>query len=160
MHSAPAVSFPVGRSRFQACLIGSLIACSVLTVSTWCWQTDVLGWRQVLAATFCLMTAGLAGWHWWRTPNGSLAWDGASWYWAEGAQSLLVVPDIVMDLQQVVLLVVRTPADARVNWLWLDRKLNPARWVALRRAIYTRTRGTADLLGYVARPPADTVKPV
>ena len=88
MHSAPAVSFPVGRSRFQAWLTGALIACGVLAVSTWCLQADVLGWRQLLAAALCLMTSWLAGWHWWHTPNGKLAWDGAAWHWAVGCAIL------------------------------------------------------------------------
>jgi len=160
MHSAPAVSYPVGRSRFQACLIGSLLVCGILTVSTWCLQVDALGWRQWLALTLCLMTSWLAGWHGWHTPKGSLAWDGVAWHWAVGTQSLVVVPELVMDLQQLVLLRLRASNDNHVTWVWLDRELNPPRWVALRRAIYTRARGTGDLLADGAGSPVDAVRHV
>ena len=155
MHSAPAVSFPAGRSRFQGYLIGSLIAFGALAVSTWCLQADTLGWRQLLAATLCLMTSWLAGWHWWQTPKGSLAWDGTAWYWTMGAQSLVVVPEVLMDLQQLVLLRLHAFADARVTWVWLDREQNPSRWVALRRAIYARARVIGAVLADVASPPVD-----
>lgn len=160
MHSAPAVSFPVGRSRFQAYLIGALVACGVVTVATWCWQVDALGWRQWLAVTSCLMTSGLAGWQWWHTPKGSLTWDGAAWYRAVGAQSLVVVPEVVMDFQQLVLLRLCASEGARTSWVWLDRELNPSRWLALRRAIYTRSRGTGELMVGAVRPPVDAVRRV
>lgn len=151
MHSAPAVSFPVGRSRFEAWLTGSVILCGFLVVSIWCLQVDALGWRHWLAVAFWLVTAWMAAWHWWHTPKGSLAWDGAAWYWAVKTQSLMVAPEVVMDLQQLVLLRLRSPADARVTWVWLDQALNPLRWVALRRAIYARARrsgvDSVDALG-------------
>jgi hypothetical protein len=160
MHSAPAVSFPVGRSRFQGYLIGALMACGVVTVATWCWQADAMGWRQWFAVAMCLITSGLAGWHWWHTPKGSLTWDSAAWCWTVGEQSWVVVPEVVMDLQQLVLLRLGATGGTRATWVLLDRELHPSRWLALRRAIYTRVRGTGDLMADVASPPVDAVRHV
>lgn len=160
MHSAPAVSFPVGRSRFEGWLTGSVIVSGLLAVSLWCLQADALGWRQWLAAALWLMTAWLVGWRWWHSPKGSLAWDGTAWYLAVGDQPLVVVPDVVMDLQQLVLLRLRAPADARVTWVWLDRALNPLRWLALRRAIYTRARRSSGDLVEARSSPDDVSRRV
>ncbi len=145
MHSAPAVSFPVGRSRFEGWLTGGVIVCGFLVVSTWCLQADALGWRQWLAVVLWLVTSRLAGSNWWHSPKGSLSWDGAAWSLTVEAQSFVVVPEVVVDLQQLVLLRLRDPAGIRVTWVWLDRVSKPLRWVALRRAIYTRARpGVGD----------------
>ncbi len=160
MHSAPAVSFPVGRSRFQGGLIGLLIACGVLTVTAWSLQADALGWRHGLAASVCLATSVWAAWHGWHTPKGSLAWDGAAWYWAVDAQSSVVAPEVVIDLQQLVLLRLRDPAGAFVTWVWLDEALNPLRWVALRRALYTRTRRPGDASVDALSSPDDALRRV
>ena len=145
MHSAPAVSFPVGRSRFQGGLLGVLIVSGALTVVAWSLQADALGWRHGLAASVCLAVSALAVWHGgWRSPKGHLAWDGAAWYWAVDAQSVVVVPEVVVDFQRVVLVRLRDPAGGFVTWVWLDHALNPRRWAALRRAIYTRNRRRGD----------------
>ena len=160
MHSAPAVSFPVGRSRFVAWMTGSVIVCGFLVVSVWCLQVDALGWRQWLAATLWLMTSWLAGWHWWHTPKGNLAWDGAAWYWAVGAQALVVVPEVVLELQQLLLLRLRAPSDAHVIWIGVEQALNPLRWVALRRALYSRARRNGGDSVDALRSPVDALRRV
>ena len=144
MHSAPAVSFPVGRSRFQSGLVGALITSGILVVTVWTLQADALGWRHWVAAIVCLMTSVMAVWHGWHAAKGHLTWDGAAWYWGVDAESQAVTPEVVIDFQHVVLLRLRDSAGAFVTWVWLDHALNPLRWVALRRAIYTRTRRPGD----------------
>lgn len=155
MHSAPAVSFPVGRSRFQGSLVGVLIMCCVLTVTAWSLQADALGWRHWVAVSACWATSVWAVWHEWRTPKGNLAWDGGAWYWAVDAQSLTVVPEVVIDFQHLVLLRLRDPVGTFVTWVWVARAFNPLRWVALRRAIYTHTRrhNATDVLSLLDEAP-------
>lgn len=146
MHNAPSVSFPVGRSRFQGQLIGWLVGLGVLTVFAWCAQAENLGWRHWFAASLCLTTATWSGWSWWRTPIGSVSWDGVVWRWTTGARSVVVVPEPALDLQVAILLRLPVTADTGVNWLWLERTSNSPRWMALRRAIYSRARPNDDPL--------------
>lgn len=160
MHSAPAVSFPVGRSRFQSSLVGVLISCGVLTVTAWSLQADALGWRHWVAVSACLATSVLAVWREWHAPKGHLAWDGAVWSWVGDAQPVVVMPEVVIDFQHLVLLRLRDPAGTFVGWVWLDRALNPRRWVALRRAIYARTRRRGASASDILTSPDDAPRRV
>ena len=146
MHNAPSVSFPVGRSRFQGRLIGVLVGFGALTELTWSVQANSLDWRQWLGAGMCVTILAWSGRTWWRTPSGSLSWEGVAWYWAAGARSLVVMPQVVLDLQVALLLRLPRTADTGVTWLWLDRSSNPSRWMALRRAIYSHARRSDDPL--------------
>jgi hypothetical protein len=154
MHNAPSVSFPVGRSRFQGWLIGLLVGLGALTVFTWTVQADGLGWRQWLAASLCVTTSAWSARSWWRTPVGSVSWDGVVWRWTAGAQSVVMVPEVVLDLQFAILLRLPVTADTGVNWLWLDRASNSLRWIALRRAIYSLARRRDDPFAEPANSPS------
>lgn len=156
MHNAPAVSFPVGRSHFQGVFLGLLVACGALAVSVWSWQVDALGWRQALAAAVWLATSMRVGWSWWQTAMGSLSWDGFAWHWAVDRRSVVILPELVLDFQSAVLLRLRGAEDrGTVAWVWLDRVSNAARWMALRRAIYSRVKLADDVLsGFASSPEA------
>ena len=79
MHNAPAVSFPVGRSRFQAwCRLGVWVAGAAGCIY-WASVMDVAGWRHALALVMPV-AAGAAAWWSWRHPaGGRLHWDGQYW---------------------------------------------------------------------------------
>ncbi|MDD2879860.1 MAG: hypothetical protein PHQ58_05440 [Rhodoferax sp.] len=151
MHNAPAVSFPVGRSHFQGAFVGLLMACGALAVSVWSLQADALGWRQALATGVWLATSMLVGWSWSQTTTGSLSWDGFVWHWAVDGRSVVILPELVLDFQSAVLLRLRGAEDrSAAAWVWLDRVSNAARWMALRRAIYSRVKLADDALSDLA----------
>lgn len=140
MHNAPAVSFPVGRSRFQGGLLGVLAGLGFLSVLVWGFVSDSLGWRHWTAVCSCVVIFAWVGWSWWRTDIGSLSWDGVVWHWEVAARSVAVLPEAVLDLQSALLLRLQVAGGGRVVWVWLDCASNPFRWLAMRRAIFGRIR--------------------
>ena len=140
MHAAPSVNYPVGRSAFALALSGVLAALGALAAAAWTLQSAQAGWRQALAfaAVAACGTAALVAW--WRSPAGTLHWDGAGWSWEDGQGGGVPHPghpEIALDLQNR--LVLRWQEEAgRVRWLWLERARAPAHWEALRRAVYSR----------------------
>jgi hypothetical protein len=148
MHNAPAVSFPVGRSHFQGAFVGALVACAALAESAWSLSLDAVDWRQALAAALWLTTSVILGWSWWQTPTGTLSWDGLTWHWAVGEQSMVIVPMLVLDLQSAVWLRLHATGDGvdEWTWVWLDLASNTSRWMALRRAIFSRVKSADDAL--------------
>jgi hypothetical protein len=139
MHNAPAVSFPVGRSRFQGGLIATLASAGFFTVLVWAWQSDVLGWLQGVGLGLWVASFVWAAWQWWRTPEGSLSWDGMVWTWASFGSSVVVLPSVHLDLQRAMLLRLRTE-EGLTSWVWIERTRHPVRWMAIRRAIHARVR--------------------
>lgn len=153
MHNAPSVSFPVGRSHFQGRLLASLVCLGLLTLASWSFQSKILGWRHGLAACSLVLISVWVAWSWWRTHIGSFSWDGVAWHLAVGTRSALVLPEIVLDLQSAVLLRLQVVDGKGVAWVWLDRVSSPVRWMALRRAVYGRTRLEGDPLADPANTP-------
>jgi len=139
MHNAPPVTYPVGRSRFQAVAQGGLWLLGVATVVGWCWQVDALGWRQGVAALAAL-GAGLLALHgWWKTPSAVLCWDGQHWFWTHHGVVWTVRVSVHLDLQHHLMLCLR-PGAGRPLWCWAERASKPALWRGLRRAVYSPAR--------------------
>lgn len=136
MHSAPAVSYPVGRSHFQ----GGLLLCTGLTGmlagGLWCAVPEPLGWRHGVYA-LTLLTAGVVAAHAWRqAPQGVLRWDGQFWHWRTEAAAVSGVIDVHLDFQFCLLLSLRTDAGDR-QFLWPERRSEPTFWHALRCALFS-----------------------
>lgn len=138
MDNAPAVEFPLGRSSFQARLIAGVVGISGVAVLLWFGPGGDA--RQWLAFGWWLLASGWMWVEWWRSPRGSLLWDGVSWSLLIGSRSLLVLPALVLDLQHIVLLRLQAVDKAGSTWVWLDRSRHPVRWLALRRAVYAFRR--------------------
>lgn len=147
MRNAPSVSYPVGRSAFQAGVIvvlGLLGALALLLPRLWC--PAVPGWVWAVGAILWLLWCAWAGLGWRRTPSGRLHWDvralptagtrAGVWRWLpDGAPAVeLQALDWVWDAQVVVLARPHSPGQ-RVPWLWLEGWREPARWDDLRRAL-------------------------
>ena len=147
MRNAPSVSYPVGRSAFQAGVIvvlGLLGALALLLPLRW--YPAVPGWVWVAGALLWLFWSGWAGLNWSRAPRGRLQWDARAlpatgtragvWRWLpDGAPAVeLQALDWVWDAQVVVLARPRSPGQ-RLPWLWLEGRREPARWDDLRRAL-------------------------
>lgn len=144
MHSAPAVSYPVGRSRFQGWLLVLTGLAGMLVGLIWFRQSDLAGWRQGLYAATLLVTCVIAVQAWRRSPCGSLRWDGQAWSWTERDVSVCAEVTVHLDLQFFLLLRLRTDTGSRI-WLWPERRAAVTRWNALRRAVFSH-RGAGQLL--------------
>jgi toxin CptA len=146
MHSAPSVSYPVGRSLFAAALLllGWLAGAGATVL--WAVQVQPTGWRLAAAALLLGAVGLLAAHSWWKAAAGTLAWDGDGWTWAAQGSGTVSVS---LDLQSWLLL--RWEGEGCGRWLWLERAAGAPRWADLRRAVYSRARPQA-LPG--AQPPA------
>jgi toxin CptA len=133
MHNAPAVSFPVGRSRFQAWFLSTAWLVGTATCVGWITVVDASGWRQAMACAMS-MAAGAAAWTGWqRQTGGSLHWDGLCWRLDSSITGNLAVH---LDFQNFLLLSLRLEKGG-VRWLWIDRCAELAHWQAFRRAVHS-----------------------
>jgi hypothetical protein len=144
MHSAPAVSYPVGRSHFQGCLLGGSVLIGVLAGMLWFYVSGLAGWRLGLYAITLVGTGALAIQTWRRTPGGVLRWDGQAWRWTTDAASVNGVLTVHLDFQFCLLLSLQTDAGVRLA-LWPQRQTDAAHWHALRCAVFSHQRKVAVL---------------
>ncbi|MEO8121139.1 MAG: hypothetical protein ABI606_17680, partial [Rhodoferax sp.] len=147
-HSAPAVSYPVGRSRFQGWLVGVTGVGGAVSDALWYYQSRPAEWQQWLFAMTLLGTCVVAAVVWHHTPRGSLRWDGQVWRWASLDASVEGMVTVHLDLHSCLVLSLNTRAGTRL-WLWPERRADAARWNDLRRAVFSRR-------GVVKSPAAET----
>ncbi len=146
MHSAPSVTYPVGRSRFAGLLAASLWLAGVAVTALWSHQAPSLDWRHGLALAVVLGSGMVAARSWWAAAEGELRWDGQHWWWSASGESLAGVVTVALDLQGRMLLCwcgEPAPSAGLRQWLWLERGRQPERWDDLRRAVYSRARTDA-----------------
>jgi toxin CptA len=136
MHSAPSVSYPVGRSRFHGTLLLLIGLLGAMTLLSWLLQADAVGVRHLAVVLLWLGCIALAAWHWLKSPVGELNWDGLVWTWTSGGKSLPVQPEVSLDLQAFLLLRIGTAAWGRGFWVWPERHMALVRWLPLRRAVF------------------------
>ena len=136
MHNAPTVSYPVGRSHFQAVLLIFLLFAALVTCFFWV-ANALWDWRQgLMIVTLCLGV--LFAWQeWQRTPQGLLSWDGVVWCLSGAQPSVMGSISVQLDFQFVLLLRLR-PLSGPQLWLWAERKRLEPLWVPLRRAVFSR----------------------
>ena len=138
MHSAPAVSYPVGRSRFQEGLVALGCLAGVLAGALWYFEASPGGWRPWLFAA-TLAGASLAALQSVRRcPRGILRWDGQAWSWTGDGGPACGILMVHLDLQFCLVLSLR-PEVGRRRWLWPQRRSDAPRWRDLRRAVFTDT---------------------
>ena len=148
---APAVQYPLGRSRLLGVVLGTLLVAGAGLLVAWVWQgvqSPSQGWAATAGAGVWLAAASGALHFWWRQFSGKLCWDGQTWV-LEGDQRgrtawVLDGPPVVhLDLQAHLWVRASLPG-RRCIWLWLERSSQPQRWMDLRRAVYSRaTPGAA-----------------
>lgn len=150
MHYAPSVHYPVGRSAFWGALLGAFWLLGALLVGTWCYTSGSFEGRHMLGVAAVLVAGIPAGVAWWMSPTGTLVWDGQHWLWVhhQKAQDVQItgVLGVALDLQQHMLLRLQADRGAAV-WLCAERSAFPARWLDLRRAVYSRASTDAPTAG-------------
>lgn len=139
---APAVQYPLGRSRALAALLALLHFASLVILVAWLMQ-GAGAERAALLPSALLWAAAMALSlrFWQRLPVGTLAWDGSGWqlHRPTGAPLALALGEVVVvqvDLQHHMALAF--PAARPAVWLLVERRCDPVRWLDLRRAVYSR----------------------
>lgn len=136
------MTYPLWRSHLQAWVLSGFWAVAVLLIAAWVLASQFTGWRQLtgIAAVICVGLAACQGWK--NAPVGQLNWDGQVWHWeGPGYQSGMAEYELsaALDFQNVMLLRIENQAHAKL-WLWAERRAFPARWLDLRRAVYSPHR--------------------
>ena len=141
MHNAPAVSCPVGRSRFQAQILILAFLAGLGTWLAWAAVVDATDWRLGLGLVLVAVTGGAAYWNWQQTLSGTLFWDGQTWrvdFDGSGpghGASFKGCLAVHLDFQALLLVRFRHES-GRVFWFWLEPGSDGMRWQALRRAVH------------------------
>jgi toxin CptA len=150
-HSAPAVVYPIGRSRSEFWFFWMLWLIGLLSVLLWFFSTQRLDWRIGLGCAAVLVAGGALR-QGWRNANsgGQLAWDGSCWRW-ESIKDQTVSGElelsVLADLQQIMVVMLDSGNGSRL-WFCAERSAFPERWLDFRRAVYSVRRtleGTAGI---------------
>ncbi len=142
MHSAPAVSYPMGRSRLHGLAILCFAVAGALVMLLWVASSDRLRWPHAAAVLLWLLGISTALWRWYCMPAGLLIWDAQAWYWTVDDQPSLVRPEVALDLQSWMLLRLRGSTAWLDLWVWPAHRDAPLQWQALRRALFCRYRAS------------------
>ncbi len=142
MHSAPSVSYPVGRCAFHrlTLVVLGVVTCTVMFV--WAIHQPV-SWPLCLSGLATLFGIAL-GWRSLHAQTGTLSWNGDVWCWhgrTKGAEDQLIEIFVVLDIQKA--LVLRwQPTSGRLvlggGYLWLGQETAMPHWLNLRCAVYDR----------------------
>lgn len=137
MHRPPAVSFQAGRSRWHAAVLLGVGAVALMTLPLLALgpHSQSPAWALGGQALLVVFTGAAAARAWWRSPVGTLRWDGEHWVWVATEELPVSRLHMVADFQRVVMVSLRL-ADGSQRWLWLERAHASAQvWSALRRAL-------------------------
>jgi hypothetical protein len=149
-YHAPPVSYPVGRSVWEArwlCLLWCLAAAlAVQGVAQGADPWAQPAARAALVALVLLLGGAAVGlvWHLRRRPEGELCWQEGGWHWLPAKfQGPLGEPMPVDRIERVCdfqrRLLVRLHGGAGLPpWLWLEQNADPLRWLALRHAVWAQ----------------------
>lgn len=137
MHSAPSVSYPVGRSRDATRLLSALWVAGACCAGAALYPFDHMGWRQALLVASVVVTAVAARRTLGPTVAVDLVFDGQDWsLTGRGARKVSRIA-VLLDLQSFMLVRLDEPTQ-RARWLWLEHRARPELWQDLRRAAYSR----------------------
>lgn len=135
MYNAPAVSYPVGRSHFQAGLTLAVVLAGAAAQGAWWLSSAGHAAGHGLGLLLWLALGVWAIWGVLHTLQAQLVWDGQGWSWHTSAVTLAVAPQVILDVQHSLLLCLR-PQTGAVLWVWPAQQSQPERWLALRRALF------------------------
>ena len=147
MHSAPPVTYPMGRSHFQGFALLVLWLAGVAVLILWWQAAQSVDWRLWAMLAVMLALGLAAGLGWKNSPVGQLRWDGQEWCWeSRGYQSGTPARQltVAVDFQRFLLLRLENHDHATL-WLWAGWSAMPERWLDLRRAVHSRRRPSASV---------------
>ncbi|MFH0134122.1 hypothetical protein ACGLHS_28205 [Variovorax sp. VaC1] len=158
MHSAPSVTYPVGRSRGATRILIALWALGAICAGASCYLFDSVGWRQLLLVFSVVFSGVAAGFGLRRDGAAVLHFDGLRWS-LTGADASRSVHEaqatVALDFQSLMLVRLAEPGRAR-RWLWIEQRAMPERWRDVRRAVYSRAPSAAPAADpWRATAPAD-----
>jgi toxin CptA len=150
MHSAPSVTYPVGRCAVHGAVLAVLSALGLLALGLLValWPLAGAAWLWAGGAVWLLWSVWALH-SWWCSPCGQLQWDaratsatalpgersgGWRWHRADLFAADLERVEWVLDAQRTLLLRLH-PRDERVRWVWLEFRRDPGHWDDLRRAL-------------------------
>jgi hypothetical protein len=148
---SPAVLYPLRRSGALGWAVAAVLLVGAAGLFGWALQ-GAAGAISAVAAWAALgvwVLAAVSALHfWWHQASGWLRWDGQSWTLEPDsphvtALALSSAPEVLVDLQSRLWVSVHLSHCGHA-WLWLDRSIQPERWMDLRRAVYSRARPGAD----------------
>ncbi|MEO8023257.1 hypothetical protein [Polaromonas sp.] len=146
MHSAPPVTYPMGRSHFQGLALLALWVAGATALVLWWRIAQSVDWRLWVMLAGVLAFGLAAGRGWKNSPVGHLRWDGQDWCWeSQGYRSGMPARHltVALDLQRSLLLRLENHDHATL-WLWASRSAMPERWLDLRCAVHSRRRPSAS----------------
>ncbi len=141
MRQAPAVDFPVTRSRWHLRLVASLSLLGLLAGAAIAVNQSLSGVHLIVLACVVFAVSAVALRSWQRSPVGYLRWNAQEWFWSGFGDARPCRVILRLDAQYCMLLSLHGhggSSDERLRaWLWLDAVPGPAnvRWLALRRAV-------------------------
>lgn len=149
MHRPPSASVPIGRNPWH---LGALVAFAAFSAIALAFQWH--GLSMLTKASVVLTWAAsvvIALWHWKQLPSGRLLWDGQHWAFVCASHALEVRPQLVMDLQFLLVLKLKPATQGSASfphWVCIDSsqaKQLPGAWSALRRAlVFAQPRSDSD----------------
>ncbi|RST54914.1 hypothetical protein [Variovorax sp. DXTD-1] len=140
MHSAPSVTYPVGRSRGATRILIATWALGACCAGLSCYLFDSAGWRQLLLVLSVLFSGIAAALGLRSDGAGVLHFDGLRWSLTgtdRGRAVHAAQASVALDLQSLLLVRLTEPGRA-ARWIWTERRALPERWRDLRRAVYSR----------------------
>ncbi|GER18232.1 hypothetical protein [Variovorax boronicumulans] len=140
MHSAPSVTYPVGRTRGATRILLALWTLGVCCAGAACYLFDSNGWRQLLLLLSVVFSGVAAGFGLRRDGVATLHFDGSHWSLtgADPTRGVLAARAVVaLDFQSLLLVRLAEPGRA-ARWVWLEQRAMPERWRDVRRAVYAR----------------------
>jgi toxin CptA len=150
MHSAPSVSYPVGRFVWWAALLLLTLASVVVSALAVSWQAREGAWLVVLVAGAGALSLGVVWRSFQRTPVGFLAWaqgrdvsTPGAWYWrTDGRDEIEAVVElsVILMLKDHMCVSVRVARQPRWT-VWLSGASAPPLWHAMRQAVWAARDG-------------------
>ena len=147
MRNAPSVTYPVGRCAFFGWMLVLIGVLAALALALWWWLFPARPTSWTLGGAIAWLSwSALAWWYWRHQPIGQLQWDAEAtrfpseqrgiWRWSLNQAPPRELQEVawVLDAQTVALLRLHAEGQ-RPQWLWLQARDDPVRWVELRRAL-------------------------
>ena len=140
-YNPPFVRYPARRSAILGGVLAGMAALNAVVLAAWALDSAVRTPFHVGIALLVWLLGALCAWHFWaHSPVGELVWSGQSWS-MESSLAMQAVPalEVHLDLQAFLWLRLQR-SGLRPQWVWLERRTAPERWLDLRRAVYSRPK--------------------